>query len=326
MHGPVKMNRGKANCALLLTAMLWGGGNVAQQTVLQHIGPISAVGLRCLIAALVLLPFVWRIGGLNFQLRKYSNGLAVLTICSFASALTFLQIGFGLTTVTNASFLVNTASVMTPLCCWFYFRRKPATAVWVAALATLAGTGLMSGGSPSAFGSGDTFCLLSAFSYSIWMICLSELVKKHGNALLISFLQFLMTGIICTILGLVVEPISSSGLIAAAPQLVWLGVFSTGLGYLLQAWAQSGTTASETSIILSSEAIFGGLGGFLIIGETLSSTAIAGAAFILIGVIIMELPFQKIVKILSGQNYLQTQASLRPKLPIYRSIVNRRST
>jgi len=303
------MNRGRANIALLFTAILWGSGNVVQQSVLQHIGPITAVGLRCMIASLIVLPFAWRSGGLSFKLEKHARGWATLTISAFAIALTLLQIGFGRTTVTNASFLVNTASVMTPLCCWLFLRHKPAIVVWIAALSTLIGTCLMSEGSLTAFHVGDILCLLSALSYSIWMVSLGQFVSKCGHAVHISLMQFLATGFVCTIIGLAVEPLSVSGLISAVPHLIFLGVFSTGIGYLLQAIAQTGTTASEASIILSSEAIFGGLGGILVLGERLSLTAIAGSALIFGGIIVMELPFRKMGKILRTQSNLQMQGS-----------------
>ncbi|WP_281040861.1 EamA family transporter [Mesorhizobium sp. M7A.F.Ca.US.011.01.1.1] len=43
---------------LLFAAALWGLGNVAQKTVLSHLDALSAVGLRCLIGGLLVLPFV----------------------------------------------------------------------------------------------------------------------------------------------------------------------------------------------------------------------------------------------------------------------------
>ena len=307
MQGERILKRGGAYGALLLTGLLWGSGNVAQQTVLQHIGPLTAVGLRCLIGALVIMPFVRRGSGSYVNLGKPARNLAILTIGSFAVAITLLQISFGLTTVTNASFLVNTATVMTPLCCWLFLRRKPAIVVWVAALSTLIGTCLISGSSSIEFRVGDMLCLLSALSYSIWIVSLGEFVRKYGHSLMISLAQFLVTGFVCTILGLALEPLSVTGLIAATPQIVLLGVFSTGLGYLLQAMAQAHTTASEASIILSSEAIFGGLGGFLILGERFNNTAVTGSLLIVGGIIIMELPFRKMAKVLRTQKDLQLQ-------------------
>ena len=52
------MTRVQANLLLLVAAGLWGFGNVAQKTVLEHLDPLSAVGLRCLIAAALVGPLV----------------------------------------------------------------------------------------------------------------------------------------------------------------------------------------------------------------------------------------------------------------------------
>ena len=284
------MGRRRANTLLLLTAFLWGAGNVAQQTVLDHIGPVTAVGIRCIIAALVLFPFALRSKELKAGLGKAGKKLVLLTICSFATGITLLQIGFGQTTVINASFLVNTATVMTPLGVWIYTRRRPSVLLWPIAIATFAGACLMVGGSPRSFNTGDVLCLLAAVFYVIWTICLGEFMQRHRGAFLISLLQFSITGLLCTILGLFIEPFNLAGLRDAAPELILLGVFSTGLGYVLQAIAQEHTPPSEANIILSGEAVFGAMGGMILLGETLNFTGFLGALLILICVFLVQMP------------------------------------
>ena len=54
--GRIDMSKLQANCLLLLAAAFWGFGNVAQKTVLEHLDPLSAVGMRCLIAGLIAAP------------------------------------------------------------------------------------------------------------------------------------------------------------------------------------------------------------------------------------------------------------------------------
>jgi drug/metabolite transporter (DMT)-like permease len=41
----IDMSKVQANCLLLLAAAFWGFGNVAQKTVLDHLDPLSAVGM-----------------------------------------------------------------------------------------------------------------------------------------------------------------------------------------------------------------------------------------------------------------------------------------
>ena len=117
---------------------------------------------------------------------------------------------------------------------------------------------------------------------------MSEFVRKFHNPLLITLAQFVVTGFICTVLGFLYEPISFAGLVAALPDLLLLGVFSTGLGYILQAIAQSKTSLSAATIILSLEAVFGAVAGVLLLDEVVSPLKLFGALLILAGVMVVQ--------------------------------------
>ena len=284
------MTRSQANCLLMLAACLWGSGNVAQQTILREISPVTAVGLRCLIASVVILPFFKWHSTPSFNFPKTGRGLLLMTTCCFGLAVTLQQIGFGLTTVSNGSFLVNSCTVMVPLGVWLYLGVRPSAMVWPAAAATLAGTCFMGGGVPTAFSFGDMVCLLAALGFTVWTICLSEHMRRFNNALSISFTQFACTGLAGTVLGMLWEPISVEHIWKVAPELVFLGVCSTGLAYAFQAMAMAHTKASEATIIVSGEAIFGALGGIFLLGEALSLFGLLGAGLIFGGIVLMQVP------------------------------------
>lgn len=286
------MQRSQANKLLLLAAFLWGTGNVAQQTVLENIGPFLAVGSRCLIASVVILPFILktepRITALDFASKR----LGFLTILAFSAAVTFQQIGFGYTTVTNGGFIVNTTTVITPLIGRVFFLKRPATIVWPAAFLSLTGAGLMSGGSLKGFNIGDLFCLSSAVSFSLWMIFLGEYVSKCGRAALLTLGQFMASGVICLSISLAFEPIHLQKLEAALPELLLLGVMSTGAAYLIQSIAQRYTSASEAAIITSGEAFFGAGSAFILLGEMPGALGVIGATLILGGILLVQIPRQ----------------------------------
>ena len=153
------MGRAQANGLLMLVAFLWGAGNVAQKTVLEDVGPFTAIGLRCLIAALVLAPFFAHTET-NPMKGKLRSALKV--IATFAVAVTLYQMAAGLTSVTNAGFLVNIGIVITPIVAWALLRQKPSVLVWPAACLTLIGAYLMSGGMHSQFNLGDKLAVASA--------------------------------------------------------------------------------------------------------------------------------------------------------------------
>jgi drug/metabolite transporter (DMT)-like permease len=288
------MTRTQANGLLVLAAFLWGTGNVAQKTVLEDIGPFTAVGLRCLVAALVLAPFFIDFERRHHkrQLQTHQQGmlkLAFPVILTFATALTLYQTAAGLTTVTNTGFLVNTSIVITPIIGWVLLRQRPSVMVWPAAFITLTGAYLMSGGLMMRLNAGDALAIASAFFYSLWMVFLGRFVLAYGKAGLITFAQFAFTGTVCLIFGLLFEPINFAGFNSALPELLWLGVASTGLGYLLQAIAQSHTSASEAAVLVSGEAIFGAVFAFVLLGETLNSPGLFGALLIVSGICLIQI-------------------------------------
>jgi drug/metabolite transporter (DMT)-like permease len=196
---------------------------------------------------------------------------------------------FAATTVTNSGFLVNTCAVMTPIAAWWILRKPPPAIVWPAAAAAILGVACMSGSAGVAASWGDAISLLSAMFYALWMVLLGEYVVMHGGVRWFSFVQFAAVGIVASLLGVIVEPISMDGLWRATPHLLFVGAVSTGFAYLLQAVAQRRTPACDCAIITSSEAIFGAIGGYLMFGERLGVGGFIGAAFILLAIIVVEL-------------------------------------
>jgi drug/metabolite transporter (DMT)-like permease len=288
------MTRTQANGLLVVAAFLWGAGNVAQKTVLDDIGPLTAVGLRCLVAALVLAPFFLDFERMPHvrQLQSHQQGmlkLAMPVILTFAMAMTLYQIAAGLTTVTNTGFLVNISIVITPIIGWVLLHQKPSFMVWPAAFITLIGAYLMSGGLLMRLNVGDGLAIASAFFYSLWMVFLGRFMVACGKAGLITFAQFAFTATVCLIFGLLLEPINLAGFQSALPELLWLGVASTGLGYLLQAIAQTHTSASEAAVLVSGEAIFGAVFAFVLLGETLNGPALLGALLIISGICLVQI-------------------------------------
>ena len=283
------MTNWRSHALLLLAAFIWGSSNVAQQNVLHYLGPITTVGLRCVLASIVVLPFIWRCKTEIPRVWASDKWLIIYTSLLFGLGTTLAQIGIGKTSVINASFFINTWTVMMPFCVWIALGTRPTLMILPAAGLTLLGTCLMCGGTFSALNSGDMLCLLAALVYTGWAICLSEFVRKFGHAFLISMAQFVITGLVCTILGLWFEPIGFASLQDALPDLLLVGIFSTGVGYILQAIAQAKTSLSVAAVILSLEAVFGGLAAILLLGEGFTSTTLVGTALIFAGVVLAQL-------------------------------------
>jgi len=77
--------------------------------------------------------------------------------------------------------------------------------------------------------------------------------------------------------------------VAAAGPILYGGVLSVGVAYTLQVVAQRDAHPAHASILMSLEAVFAAIGGWLMLGETLSPRGLAGCALMLTGMIVSQL-------------------------------------
>lgn len=285
----VVLPRFTAVLVLLLAALCWGAGNVANKTVLEHLPPLTVAGLRCLLAALVMVPFVWRdlSRGLSWAWLTSAAGVSIL----FAAALALQQMAYQTTTVTNASFLVNTATIITPVLVWVLLRQRPAIAVACAAPLTLLGAFLMTGATVSltAMNVGDLLCLASAAAYAGWMVALGQHAMTHGRPLGTALVQFAVSAVLVLPVAVWAEAPDLGAARQAWPELLMLGVVSTALAFGLMTWAQRFVAASTAAILVSAESLFGAAGAYLWLGERTPNIGMAGAALILLAIVLVAL-------------------------------------
>lgn len=278
---------GRASAMLLLAAFFWGSGNLANKTVLQDLDPFTVVVLRHLIAAVVIIPMVrpeWS-RGVSRVWVKSSVPVGVV----FGVAVICQQLGYQTATVTNASFLVNATCVLTPLLSLLMFgERLPRSTVFAAAamlLGALSMSGVLLTWQP--MNAGDTWCLVSALFYSIWMILLVRHVTQHGLPVLTTLVQCVCAAGVALPFSLAADPGFERNFVGALPELFYLGVFSTALAFGLASAAQRYLSASVGAILMSAESLFGAAGGIIVLGERPDFGAMLGAALMMLAILLV---------------------------------------
>lgn len=278
------MNRGVAHLLLIAAAMCWGFGNVIQKTVLDHVGPLGAVGGRCLLAVLVLAPLLLLERRLPTSPGFLRSAVGVATL--FAGAMGLQQAAYQWTSVTNAGILVNACTVLTPIAAWLAFGRAPGLLVAGAAGATLWGAYLMAGGgSLSDLNPGDLACFGSAVLYAGWYVALEHHAVRHGRPIATTVVQFSCAATLFLPAAIGLEPMPAGDLPAAAAQLLVLGVLATAAPFVLLTIAQRHATATTTAVIASAEGVFGAAAAFVLLGERVPPIALAGAAVMIAAIV-----------------------------------------
>jgi drug/metabolite transporter (DMT)-like permease len=88
---------------------------------------------------------------------------------------------------------------------------------------------------------------------------------------------------------LVLETASLSAIAAAALPIIYGGALSVGVAYTLQVVAQRHAHPAHAAILLSLEAVFAAVGGWLVLGEVMSGRGIVGCSLMFTGMLMSQL-------------------------------------
>ncbi|MDF1774687.1 MAG: DMT family transporter [Rhizobiaceae bacterium] len=283
------MNRAKANLCLLLAGALWGIGFVAQSTAMDAIGPMLFIALRFFLATLVVLPFAL------LESRKASTRLSMRDISGFLwiglamfAGMTAQQIGLLTTTVTNAGILTGLYVVFVPFLVVVFLRRLPHPVVWPAALLAFVGIWLLSGGHALSLNSGDALTILCAVFWAGQVLMIGVFGQRTGRPLTLSAVQFALCAVLAFVAALLSEPILWTAIRDALPEILYSGIFASGVAFSLQAIGQRYTTPAQAAIFLSTEALFAALFGALFLGERVAALGYLGCALIFVAILLVE--------------------------------------
>jgi drug/metabolite transporter (DMT)-like permease len=277
----------QANALMLLAALAWGSGNVSQKLILEHLDPFAANGLTCLIGAAALSPLVRREAGQSLPPLRGRWGVLMQAAAAFTIAATLMQVGYGLTTVTNAGFLANLAAVLTPIVVWAWYGQRPVLWIWPASLCSLLGVFLMGGGGFARLALGDVLCILAACVFTVWTLLVGRFVTATRRPALLTVSQLLVCGVASIVVGAVVYGLPSmAAVLAAWPEILFLGLVSKGAAYGLMAAAQAKVSATIASILVSAEAVVGAVAAGIFLGEAPGWMRLSGAGLLIIGVTI----------------------------------------
>lgn len=283
---------------LLLVALIWGTGFIATEVALRAQWDASAImALRFLVAALLLLPFQIK----KFRLASRKTFLvgtgAGVFLCPAFFAQTY---GQALSSVSHSAFLTATNVVMVPFIAWGLTRRRPSGKIYLLALLTLVGVGILTlrpETDGAAMGTGDFLVLLGAFLFAVQIAFLGVFAAGQ-DAQMITFLQ-LGTAAVLSVLAMLLSkaPLPSpSQFNQGLWPVLYLACFSTCLCFFIQTKAQQHTAPAKAAIVLSAEGLFGSLFSVLLGFEAFTWQLLLGGVVIIACVILTEIDIPSLSK------------------------------
>ncbi|HWL23997.1 MAG TPA: DMT family transporter [Ureibacillus sp.] len=274
----------KANILLVIVTMFWGMSYMFMVMGLESLEVFNTVALRSFIA-FVLAGMIFYKKLLNIDRKIILYG--IIQAFFLVGAIGLPMMGVMTTPTANAGFLVSLTVVLVPIMSSLIDKKLPTKTVSMAIICTMIGIIILTVNHSLTFQIGDIFCLLTALSYSIYIILNSKFTKKV-DPLTFGIYQMgfatVIAGIICLLFETPKIPFSSSGWIA----ILGLGILCSAFGFIGQTVAQVYTTPTHTGLIFSLEPIFASIFAVLFLGEALTSRLLIGGLLIFVGNIIAQ--------------------------------------
>ena len=290
---------------LLLAAVIWGFAFVAQKAA-SSLPAFTLLLSRSAIAIVALIPITLIFDKLSKGERKLfgsKNKVVDLTkkeiiggiVCGVflfaASALQ--QIGITDTDAGKTSFITALYVVIVPIYALLIGKRSPLNA-WIGVAIAVVGFYLLCIKDGFTIAPSDLLVVLCAFVFALQIMAIDAVIADC-DGIRLSLVQFATVTVLSLICALIFDPPFDFKVIAQLlPELIFLGIGSSGVAYTCQIIGQKNSEPAVASIILSLESVFGALFSAIVLSERMQPKEYIGCAAVLAAVIISQLDFKTI--------------------------------
>lgn len=286
---------------LLLTAFIWGTSFVAQSVGIESVEAFTFNGIRTLMGACVLLPFILvrdKIAArkmtdaelsnrkkLNKKTLIYGSVLGVV-LCAASN---FQQFAFNYSTSGKIAFVTAFYMLFVPLF-GLLFRKRIPLLTWVCVFFGFVGLYFLciNPENLGAINKGDILAFICSIIFAVHIL-LVERFAPDVDGIKLSCVQFAVSGTISCIMMFVFENPQIDTVAAAILPLLYSGVMSCGLAYTFQIVGQKYTEATVATLLMCMESVFGVLSGAVVLHESLSGREIIGCVIMFAAIILSQL-------------------------------------
>jgi drug/metabolite transporter (DMT)-like permease len=276
-----------ASAGLLFVTIIWGFAFVVVKNTLDNIPPVWMMAFRFSIAAICLsVIFIRRL--LKCNLKTLIHGIIIGLTLFFAYA--FQTIGCKYTTAGKNAFLTTTYVILVPFVNWALYKKRPALVSVFAALLSLTGIALLSLRGNFTMNTGDILTLICGVCYALQIVFIAR-YSSDDDPILLSIIQIALTALLSWITAPFTDgafPVQGLKAQNVIGSMLYLGLLSTMIAFLLQTVCQKYTQPSVAAILMSFESVFGMLFSVIFLHETFTVRIATGCLLMFCSVIISE--------------------------------------
>ena len=288
------MSKSLSIFSALICTIIWGTTFIAQDTGMRVIGPYVFNGVRFFVGFLVLIPFYLLLEKKNTYKEVSKNKskfiyLSILIGLFLFLGTVFQQVALLYTDVANAAFFTIFYLPMVPIIVFFLFKKNIHWSVWPSVILCVIGGYLLTNFHDATVRLGDTLVIIGAIFWSLHIIFIGKIIKEFDAPILIGLIQTIIVSTCSIILALIFEDFIIKNILDQKVQILYAGILSGGIAFVLQIYAQKNISPAPAAIIFSLEGVFATIAAWIILSQILNINNILGCCFILVGVLISQL-------------------------------------
>ncbi|MBQ9487412.1 MAG: DMT family transporter, partial [Selenomonadaceae bacterium] len=159
---------------------------------------------------------------------------------------------------------------------------------WIGAFLAITGLYFLALNEDFSVNFGDVLLLIGAFFWTA-QILLVDRFANRVDAMELSTGQAFTTAVLSFAAMMLFENPTLDAILSAAVPILYGGVMSSGVAFTLQIYGQKYAEPSAAAILMSFEAIFGAVSGWLLLGEVMTGREIFGCVLMFAGIIVTQL-------------------------------------
>ena len=278
----------------LLCTFIWGTTFIAQDTGMDDIGPFTFNSVRFFVGFLAIIPLalLFEAKKLKKEFRFDTKTFIILSLLIgvalfLGSALQ--QVALLYTDVANAAFFTIFYVPMVPIIIFIFKKEFLHWSVWPSVILCLIGGYLLTNFQDATVRLGDTLVVLGALFWSTHIIFTGMIIKKYNLPLTIGAIQTLLVALFSFTIGLFSEEFVIENILNEIDSILYAGILSGGIAFVLQIYAQRNITPAPAAIIFSLEGVFATIAAWFLLNQIFGINNLLGCFFILSGVLLSQL-------------------------------------
>ncbi len=288
------MSKSLSIFSALICTFIWGTTFIAQDTGMKVIGPYVFNGVRFFVGFLALVPFYLLFEKKNTHKVVSKNRtkffyLSILIGFFLFLGTVFQQVALLYTDIANAAFFTIFYVPMVPIIVFFLFKKNIHWSVWLSVILCVIGGYLLTNFYDAIVRLGDTLVIIGAIFWSLHIIFIGKIIEEFNAPILIGLIQTLIVSACSIILALIFEDFILKNILDQKIQILYAGILSGGIAFVLQIYAQKNISPAPAAIIFSLEGVFATIAAWILLSQILNLNNILGCGFILAGVLISQL-------------------------------------